>query len=74
MGPGAGHRHGRQATFSFVAQVRLADASLVTFDTRQPPHTASWPYRLLLSLGVLLAADGCESSMMEETTNVRPIY
>lgn len=56
MGPGAGHRHGRQATFSFVAQVRLADASLVTFDTRQPPHTASWPYRLLLSLGVLLAA------------------
>ena len=41
---------------SFVAQVRLADGSTVTFDSRQPAQTASWPYRLLLSLAVLLAA------------------
>jgi signal transduction histidine kinase len=36
--------------------VRLDDGALVTFDTRQSAQTASWPYRLLLSLAVLLAA------------------
>lgn len=41
---------------SFVAQVRLQDGALVTFDARQPAQTVSWPYRLLLSLAVLLAA------------------
>lgn len=41
---------------SFVAQVRLNDGELVTFDTRAPVHTTGWPYRLLLSLAVLLAA------------------
>lgn len=40
----------------FVAQVRLQDGALVTFDTRQPQLTEDWPYRLLLSLSVLLAA------------------
>ncbi|MGQ0526019.1 MAG: ATP-binding protein [Betaproteobacteria bacterium] len=55
MGPGGG-RYGPQAGFSFVAQVRLTDATLVTFDSRQPAHTASWPYRLLLSLAVLFVA------------------
>ena len=55
-GPGAGRRYGPQAGFSFVAQVRLADKSLVTFDSRQPAHAASWPYRLLVSLAVLFAA------------------
>jgi len=29
---------------------------LITFDSRQPAQTASWPYRMLLSLAVLLAA------------------
>jgi signal transduction histidine kinase len=47
---------GSQPGFSFVAQVRLNDGALVTFDSRQPAQTASWPYRLLLSLAVLLAA------------------
>ncbi|MGQ0750221.1 MAG: ATP-binding protein [Betaproteobacteria bacterium] len=56
MGPGAGRRSGPQPGFSFVAQVRLADNSLVTFDSRQPAQTASWPYRLLVSLAVLFAA------------------
>jgi signal transduction histidine kinase len=41
---------------SFLSQVRLQDGTLVTFDARQPQATASWPYRMLLSLGVLLAA------------------
>lgn len=41
---------------SFGAQVRLRDGTLVTFDSRQPAQTEGWPYRLLLSLVVLLAA------------------
>jgi signal transduction histidine kinase len=40
----------------FVAQVRLQDGALVTFDARSPAQTASWPYRLLVSIVVLLAA------------------
>lgn len=48
--------HSQQPGLSFVAQVRLHDGTLVTFDTRQPQAAASWPYRLLLSLTVLLAA------------------
>ncbi len=42
--------------FSFVAQVRLGDGSWVSFDTRQPAQTENWPYRMLASLAVLLAA------------------
>jgi len=45
-----------QPGLSFVAQVRLRDGALATFDSRLPEQTASWPYRLLLSLAVLLAA------------------
>lgn len=45
-----------QPALSFVAQVRLHDGTLVTFDSRQPAETESWPYRLLASLAVLLAA------------------
>ena len=41
---------------SFVSQVRLHDGVLVTFDARQPEHTTGWPYRMLLSLAVLLVA------------------
>jgi len=44
-----------QPALSFVAQVRLRDSTLVTFDSRQPAHSESWPYRLLASLAVLLA-------------------
>jgi signal transduction histidine kinase len=42
--------------YSFVAQVRLRDGVLATFDTRMPRTTANWPYRLLLSIAVLLVA------------------
>ena len=45
-----------QPGLSFVAQVRLRDGELITFDARQSAQTVSWPYRLLLSLGVLLVA------------------
>ncbi|MEQ1773509.1 MAG: HAMP domain-containing sensor histidine kinase [Burkholderiales bacterium] len=41
---------------SFVAQVRLQDGTLATFDSRAPGTTVSWPYRLLLSIVVLLVA------------------
>lgn len=50
-GPGVGPRG-----ISFVVQARLKDGALVTFDSRPPLDTATWPYRLLLSLGVLLVA------------------
>jgi signal transduction histidine kinase len=46
----------RYAGISFVVQARLKDGALVTFDSRQPLETVNWPYRLLLSLLVLLAA------------------
>jgi len=45
-----------QPGISFVAQVRLRDGSLVTFDSRLPAQTEDWPYRLLISLAVLLVA------------------
>jgi len=51
FGPGM-HRY---AGISFVVQARLKDGTLVTFDSRQPLETVNWPYRLLLSLLVLLA-------------------
>jgi hypothetical protein len=53
MAPGAGMHFGSQAGVSFVAQVRLADGMLLTFDSRQPAESASWPYRLLLSLAIV---------------------
>jgi signal transduction histidine kinase len=56
MAPGLAMRFGSQPGFSFVAQVRLDDGTLVTFESRQPAQAASWPYRLLLSLAVLLTA------------------
>jgi signal transduction histidine kinase len=51
MGPGP-----RLAGISFVVQAPLRDGTLVTFDSRQPLEAVNWPYRLLLSLGVLLVA------------------
>jgi len=45
-----------QPGIAFIAQVRLRDGALVTFDSRQPAQTQNWPYRLLLSLAVLLVA------------------
>ena len=50
------HRPWMAPGISFVAQVPLSDGTLVAFDSRQPVQTAGWPYRLLLSLAVLLVA------------------
>ncbi len=51
-------RHGGQSGGgpAFVAQVRLQDGTLATFDARQPQATENWPYRVLLSIALLLAA------------------
>lgn len=49
-------RHAREHGISFVAQLNLQDGTLVTFDTRQLQATTNWPYRLLLSIVVLLGA------------------
>jgi signal transduction histidine kinase len=61
MGPGAnrmgfhpGMPYFAQPALSFVAQTRLRDGTLVTFDSRQPVQSETWPYRLLASLAVLL--------------------
>ncbi len=56
MGAGRAMHFGAQPGISFVAQVRLGDGALVTFDSRQPALSAGWPHRLLLSLAILLAA------------------
>lgn len=55
FGPGM-MRYFAPRGFSFVAQVRLRDGTWVTFDSREPPETSSWPYRMLLSVLVLLVA------------------
>ncbi len=49
-------RHAEGPDVRFVAQLRLQDGTLATFDTRAPGTTTSWPYRLLLSIAVLLVA------------------
>jgi len=54
--PWAAMHAATQPGFSFVAQVRLRDGTQVTFDSRQPANTASWPLRVLASVAVLLAA------------------
>jgi len=41
---------------TFVAQVALRDGTRVTFDARQRQATENWPYRVLLSIALLLAA------------------
>jgi signal transduction histidine kinase len=53
-GPG-GFPAGRLVV-AIAVQTRLADGTLVTFDSRQPADTVNWPWRLLASLGVLLGA------------------
>jgi len=56
MPPGAAMHFASQPGFSFIAQVRFHDGTLVTFDSRLPAQTEGWPYRLLFSLAVLLVA------------------
>jgi signal transduction histidine kinase len=51
-----GPRYFLQPGISFVARVRLHDGTMVTFDSRQPAEALIWPYRLLGSVVILLAA------------------
>ena len=54
-GPGMGHpgAHGGPA---LRTEVQLRDGSWARFDTRLPPATSTVPWRLALTLGILLAA------------------
>jgi signal transduction histidine kinase len=56
-GPGPGMRRPMMMSgIFFLTQIRLSDGTWVTFDTHVPDDAASLPWRLLLNLGVLLAA------------------
>jgi signal transduction histidine kinase len=55
FGPGM-MRYFAPPGFFFIAQVQLRDGAWVSFDSRLPPEASSWPYRMLLSVLVLLAA------------------
>lgn len=54
--PWAAMHDASPAALAFVAQMRLKDGALITFDARQPEPTTSWPYRVLASIAVLLVA------------------
>jgi signal transduction histidine kinase len=56
MGPGPMTGGFAFAGLSFVVQTPLADGTLVTFDSRQTRDAIGAPYRLMLSLGLLLGA------------------
>jgi signal transduction histidine kinase len=56
MGMKGGRHAGAPGALSFIAQVALRDGTPVTFDARQPAQAASWPYRLLASVSLLLVA------------------
>lgn len=55
-GPWSGMHPGTGTDLAFIAQVRLADGALVTFNAEQAARTGSWPYRVLASVAVLLVA------------------
>jgi signal transduction histidine kinase len=55
-GPTRTRRGKEAAAFTFVAQVTLRDGTLATFDTSVTQAVISWPYRLLLSIALLLTA------------------
>jgi signal transduction histidine kinase len=55
-GPPPGPLYRGQPGMALTAQVQLQDGSWVTIENRQPVQLANWPYRLLWSIGILLAA------------------
>jgi signal transduction histidine kinase len=54
MGPAAMHGFAPDG-ISFLTQVRLQDGTWATFDTQITPESANLPWRLLLTLAILLA-------------------
>jgi signal transduction histidine kinase len=55
MGPPAMHRFAPDG-ISFMTQVGLEDGTWATFDTQITPEAANLPWRLLMTLAILLAA------------------
>jgi signal transduction histidine kinase len=55
MSPPGMHRFAPDG-ISFMTQVRLQDGTWATFDTQMTPGSANLPWRLLLTLTILLAA------------------
>jgi signal transduction histidine kinase len=55
-GPPYGPGYQAQAGMALIAQVQLNDGAWVTIENRQAIQLANWPYRLLWSIGILLAA------------------
>jgi len=56
VGPPYGPGYMRQPGMAFTAQVQLNDAAWVTIENRQPTQLSNWPYRLVWSIAILLAA------------------
>lgn len=57
MGRGmGGMRHGPMPGIAVTTEVRLADGTWATFDTQLTPSAATFPWRLLLTLSILLVA------------------
>jgi signal transduction histidine kinase len=54
MGPGMAHL--AQPGLSLLAQVQLRDGTWVTVETLQSIQTSNWPFRLLMSIAILLLA------------------
>lgn len=53
---GSGMRRFPAAAFSFLTQVRLQDGTWVSFDTQITQASANLPWRVVLTLAILLAA------------------
>jgi len=53
---GSGPGYADQASAAFIAKVGLRDGAVVTVESRQPLQTASWPYRLVWSIAIVLLA------------------
>lgn len=55
MGP-VGTRHGPPPGMSITTNIRLADGTWATFDTQLTPAAASFPWRLLVTLTIILVS------------------
>ena len=69
-------RHGErwfdQPGVALTAQVQLSNGSWVTVESRQPAHTASWPYRLFWSVTILLLA-AVAAALLAVRWAIRPL-
>jgi signal transduction histidine kinase len=57
---------------ALTAQVQLSNGSWVTVESRQPAHTASWPYRLFWSIAILLLA-AVAAALLAVRWAIRPL-